>query len=47
MLHQPFPVFPILGTKNPARLRQAVRAEEVPLTPAEVAWLESGDTTLE
>ena len=45
MLQQPFPVFPILGTKNPARLRQTVRAEDIPLTPAEVAWLESGERT--
>jgi aryl-alcohol dehydrogenase-like predicted oxidoreductase len=43
MLHQPFPVFPILGTKNPARLKEAVASEEIRLTPEEVRWLESGD----
>ena len=45
LLHQPFPVFPILGTRNPARLRESVRAEDIRLAPAEVKWLESGEGT--
>jgi aryl-alcohol dehydrogenase-like predicted oxidoreductase len=43
MLRHPFPVFPILGTKNPVRLKEAMTAEDIHLTPEEVKWLESGN----
>jgi aryl-alcohol dehydrogenase-like predicted oxidoreductase len=45
MLRQPFPVFPILGTKNPARLRETMAAETLSLTPDEIIWLETGEAT--
>ena len=39
LLHQAFPVFPILGTKDPAHLRGALGADAVRLSPGEVEWL--------
>jgi aryl-alcohol dehydrogenase-like predicted oxidoreductase len=39
LLHQPFPVFPILGTYNVARMDEALGALDVALTPAQIAWL--------
>ena len=42
LVNQPFPVFPILGTSNVARLREALGADELELTPDETAWLVSG-----
>ena len=42
LLHQPFPVFPILGTRNPAHLAEALAADEIRLTAQEVAWLDQG-----
>ena len=42
LLNQPFPVFPILGTKNPEHLREALAADAVNLTAREVAWLDTG-----
>ncbi|HEY0256914.1 MAG TPA: aldo/keto reductase [Candidatus Methylacidiphilales bacterium] len=43
MLNQPFPVFPILGTKNAKRLKETIAAEGLRLTPEEVKWLDVGD----
>jgi len=40
LLNHPFPVFPILGTKNIDRLKEALTAESIKLDPAELAWLE-------
>jgi aryl-alcohol dehydrogenase-like predicted oxidoreductase len=39
LLCQRFPVYPIMGTRNPARVREAMGAVAVRLTPAEVAAL--------
>ncbi len=38
----PSPFSPILGTKSPERLREAIEAESIRLTELEVAWLEGG-----
>ena len=40
--NQPFPVFPILGTKNLAHLNEALVADTIKLTAQEVAWLDGG-----
>jgi aryl-alcohol dehydrogenase-like predicted oxidoreductase len=42
LLNHSFPVFPILGTKNPERLKEAVAAEEIRLTAEELTWLDTG-----
>ena len=42
LLNHPFPVFPIIGTSNPERLKDALGAEGIPLTEQELAWLEHG-----
>lgn len=39
LLGQRFPVFPILGTKNVARLREALAADALTLTAKELDWL--------
>lgn len=39
LLHQPFPIFPIIGTSDPAHAREALGAVGVTLTPAEMAGL--------
>ena len=43
LLHQPFPVVPILGTSQVPHLEDALGAANVSLTPAQVAWLERGE----
>jgi len=43
LVNHPFPVFPILGTKNPARLKEALGADTLQLTDKELAWLDRGD----
>lgn len=40
LLAQPFPVIPILGTTQPAHLRDALHAPEISLTEEQVCWLE-------
>lgn len=42
LTHQSFPVFPILGTSNPKRLKEALAADKLCLTEQEVAWLHNG-----
>ena len=42
LTNQSFPVFPIIGTSKPARLREALRADELTLTPDELEWLANG-----
>jgi len=42
LLHQPFPVIPILGTSNPDHLDDALNADRLKLTPVQVALLEHG-----
>jgi aryl-alcohol dehydrogenase-like predicted oxidoreductase len=42
LLCHPFPVFPILGTKNNDRLKEALQAEGIPLSETEMAWLDQG-----
>ena len=42
LLHQPFPVFPILGTGNPDHLRDALAADTIDLTPEQVCRLRGG-----
>ena len=39
LMHQPFPVVPILGTTNHEHLLDALGAVDVRLTPQQVAWL--------
>ena len=40
VLSQPFPVFPIIGTRLPGETRDCLRALDVALTDAEVRWLD-------
>jgi predicted dehydrogenase/aryl-alcohol dehydrogenase-like predicted oxidoreductase len=42
VLHQPFPTFPLIGPRTLAETHGSLRALDVPLTPAQVTWLESG-----
>ncbi len=39
LINQSFPVFPIIGTSKPTRLREALQADELTLTPDEIVWL--------
>jgi aryl-alcohol dehydrogenase-like predicted oxidoreductase len=39
LLHQDFPVFPIIGTRNPEHLREDLGAAQVRLTAEQVRWL--------
>ncbi len=39
VLHQPFPVFPLIGPASTEELRSSVAALEIELTPEEVLWL--------
>ena len=40
VLRQPFPVFPIIGTRLPGETRDCLRALDVALTAEEVRWLD-------
>jgi aryl-alcohol dehydrogenase-like predicted oxidoreductase len=42
VLAQPFPAFPIVGTADPAHLRDALGAPRFRLTADQVRWLENG-----
>lgn len=42
LLHQDVPVFPIVGSLDPAHLAENLAAATLRLTPTEVAWLETG-----
>lgn len=42
LMHQPFPVVPILGTADVDHLADALGSVEVNLTDEQVAWLENG-----
>lgn len=42
VLHQPFPVFALVGPANLEELRSCVGALDLELTPAEVEWLDEG-----
>lgn len=42
LLSQPFPVFPILGCRTEAQLRDSMRADGRLLTPTQLVFLESG-----
>lgn len=42
VLHQPFPVFPLIGPRTVEELRGCVRALELELSPAELRWLDVG-----
>jgi aryl-alcohol dehydrogenase-like predicted oxidoreductase len=42
LLHQPFPVIPILGTSNLGHLDDALNAAGLKLLPEQMAWLECG-----
>lgn len=42
--HQPFPVYPIVGTLDEAHLAEAVGAMDLSLTADEATWLREGDT---
>ena len=39
LINQPFAVFPIIGTSKVARLREALKSDELTLTADEIAWL--------
>ena len=39
LINHPFPVFPIIGTKNVERLREALGADALQLTEVELNWL--------
>ncbi len=43
LMHQPFPIIPILGTANVDHLKDALGAPEVELSEEQVSWLEHGD----
>jgi len=43
LLHQSFPVIPIIGALDPEHLRQDLGAADVPLTAEQVRWLAQGD----
>ena len=43
VLRQPFPVFPIIGTRLPGETRDCLRALDVALTAEEVRWLDLED----
>ena len=40
VLHQRFPVFPLIGPATADELRSSVRALELELSPEDVAWLD-------
>ena len=40
VLHQPFPVFPIIGTRLPGETRDCLRALQVTLSADEIRWLD-------
>jgi aryl-alcohol dehydrogenase-like predicted oxidoreductase len=42
VLHQPFPVYPLIGPANLEELKSSVAASEIRLTPEEARWLENG-----
>ena len=42
VLHQPFPVYALIGPASVEELRSSVAALDIELTPQEVRWLESG-----
>ena len=43
VLRQPFPVFPIIGTRLPGETRDCLRALDVALTSEELRWLDLGE----
>jgi len=43
LINQPFPVIPVLGTKDPEHLETALRAADLTLTPDQLRWLETGE----
>jgi aryl-alcohol dehydrogenase-like predicted oxidoreductase len=42
LLHQPFPVYPVIGTTRPGRIREAVEAKDISLSPEQVRYLRDG-----
>lgn len=40
ILHQPFPVLPIVGCRTPAEMEELPAAFQIALSPAECAWLD-------
>jgi predicted dehydrogenase/aryl-alcohol dehydrogenase-like predicted oxidoreductase len=42
VLAQPFPCFPLIGPRSLAETRSCLRALELTLSPAQLAWLENG-----
>lgn len=42
LLSQPFPVFPIVASSSPERIKANLGAAELRLTQDELNWLESG-----
>ncbi|HPO16701.1 MAG TPA: aldo/keto reductase [Candidatus Hydrogenedentes bacterium] len=44
LMNQRFPVHPIIGTRNPDRIREAMAASGIRLSEMECDWLRGGDT---
>ncbi|HYQ66512.1 aldo/keto reductase [Actinophytocola sp.] len=42
VLHQPFPTFPLIGPRTLTETHGSLRALDIPLTPAQVSWLDHG-----
>ena len=42
LVHQPLNIFALVGCETPAEFAENARAVELPLSPAELAWLETG-----
>ena len=42
LLHQPFPVYPIVGTRNPGHIRESLEAESIELTEEDIRVLNTG-----
>ena len=43
LCHQPFRVYPIIGTKQPERIREAIAATDIALSGEDMAYLESAE----
>ena len=42
VLHQPYPTFPVIGTRNAQHLDESIQSLHLALTPADLAWLSDG-----
>lgn len=44
-LSQPFPCYPLVSTRHPAHVAALYQAENYPLTPQQIEWLDKGETS--